>query len=205
MFDHIRLFRRFLTTAVLVAATGAAAAEHNWTVDGSELRVTTPCARHVTIEPSSSLKGKIEVEARADHQEEIDQLRITGGSVATVTRKEDSCWMPGPNLQVGKVHIGVSHEPTLEMTVKVPQAINIAIKEGASGDYHIGAVDGTLRLELHGSGSVEAETAKELSLSLTGSGDAHIEQVAGRIEGKISGSGDLEIAKREAANGKDPV
>lgn len=200
MFDHIKLFRRILTTAVLLAATGSVAAERNWTADGTELRVASPCAKRITIEPSASLQGKIEVSGHADHQQEIDQVTVTGGSTATITRKDDSCWTPGNNIRVGNVHIGISERPTLELTVKVPQAINISIREGASGDYRIGAVDGTLKLDLHGSGSVEAENAKELTLALTGSGDAHIDQVAGRIEGKISGSGDLDIAKATVAS-----
>jgi hypothetical protein len=200
MFDHIRLFRRVLTTAVLLAATGAAAADRNWTVEGSDLRFATPCAKRVTIEPSSSLSGKIEVTAHADHQEEVDQLAVTGGSTALVARKDDSCWTPGKNIRIGNIHIGASLEPTLELTVKVPQSINIAIKESGSGDYRIGAVDGTLRLDLHGSGSVEAENAKELSFGLTGSGGAHIQQVMGKIEGKISGSGDLDVAKANVAS-----
>jgi hypothetical protein len=195
VFDHIRLFRRLMTTAFLLAATGSVAAERNWTVQGADLRVTTACAKSVSIEPSSSLKGQITVEARADHQEEIDNLNVSGGSTAVIGRNHESCWMPGPNMQIGSVHIGVSEPETLELTVKVPQGIAIAVKEGGSAEYRIGDVGGPLRLELHGSGSVEAESAKELNLAISGSGDAHIVSLTGKLDGKISGSGSLQVQK----------
>lgn len=200
MFDHIKVIRRVMTSFVLLAATGAAAADKNWSVQGDELRVTTPCAKTVTIEPSSSLKGKVEVVAHADNQQEIDNLSIAGGSAATVTRANDYCWHPGPNMQIGNLSFGVSEGPTLELTVKVPQGVAIAVKEGASADYHIGDVGGTLRLEIHGSGSVDAATAKELNLLISGSGDARVDQVGGHIEGKISGSGDLRVTKAVVAS-----
>lgn len=195
MFDHIRLIRRLLTTALLVAATGSVAAERDWTVQGGELRVDTPCAKSVSIEPSSSLKGQITVEARADHQEEIENLSVAGGATALVSRAHEGCWMPGPNMQIGNLHIGVSERDTLEITIKVPQGIAIAVKEGGSGDYRIGDVGGTLRLDLHGSGSVDAESAKDLALTVSGSGDAHVATVSGKLDGKISGSGSLAVQK----------
>jgi hypothetical protein len=195
VFDHIRLFRRVMTTAVLLAATGSVAAERHWSVVGEELHVTTPCAKTVTIEPSPSLKGQITVEARADHQEEIDNLGVTAGTTAVITRAHEGCWMPGPNLQIGNMHFGVSEQNTLEITVKVPLGIAIAVKEGGSGDYRIGDVGGPLRLELHGSGSVDADSAKELNLSISGSGDAHVASITGKIDGKISGSGSLSVQK----------
>lgn len=200
MFDHIRLFRRLMTTAVLLAATGSVAAERNWTVQGADLRVTTACAKSVSIEPSSSLKGQVTVEARADHQEEIDNLNITGGSTALIGRTHESCWMPGPNMQIGNIHIGVSEPSTLELTVKVPQGIAIAVKEGGTAEYRIGDVGGPLRLELHGSGSISAESAKELNLAISGSGDARVTSVTGKLEGKISGSGSLAVQKANVAS-----
>lgn len=195
MFDHIRLVRRIMTTAVLLAATGSVAAERNWTVEGADLRVATPCARSVSIEASSSLKGQVTVEARADHQQEIDNLSVTGGSTALVGRAHDSCWAPGPNMQIGNIHVGLSDPATLEIVIKVPQGVNIAVKEGGSADYRIGDVGGALRLELHGSGSADAESAKELNLAISGSGDARLGSVTGKIDGKISGSGSLDIRK----------
>jgi hypothetical protein len=199
MLNHTGLFRRVLTTAMLLAGTGAAAADRHWTVEGGELHITTPCAKDVTIEPSAGLNGRIEVDAHADHQQEVDQLNVSGGSVATLARKA-SCWLPGPNLQIGDSHIGLAGNPTMTVTVTVPQGIAIAIKEGGRSDYRIGAVGGALRLDLQGSGSVEAETATELSFSLTGSGDARIDQVGGHIDGKISGSGDLAVSNATAAS-----
>jgi len=195
VFDHYKVIRRVMTSIVLLAATGAAASENNWTVPGDELRVSTPCAKSVTIEPSASLKSKVEVVARADHQQEIDNLSISGGGSALITRASDSCWFPGPNVQIGGVHLGLSEEPTLQLTVRVPQNVAIAVKEGGSADYRIGDVGGSLRLELNGSGSVDAASAKELNLTISGSGDAHIDQVVGHIEGKISGSGNLRVGK----------
>lgn len=200
MFDHIKLIRRLMTTAVLMAATGSVAAERNWTVQGQDLRMSTACAKSVSIEPSASLKGQVTVEARADHQEEIDNLSVTGGSTALVTRAHESCWAPGPNVQIGGLHLGVSEDATLELTVKVPAGIAIAVKEGGSADYHIGDVGGPLRLELHGSGSVQAESAKELSLVISGSGDARVASVSGKLDGKISGSGSLDVQKAVVAS-----
>jgi len=195
VFTHIRKIQGLLAVAGALAASGAVAAERTWTVQGTELRITSPCAKTISIEPASGLAGQVQVEATSAHPEEIDQLAVSGGSVASISKTGQNCWNPAPHVEIGNVHIGVSSDPTLALTVRVPAGMALAIKEGGIGEYHIGAVGGSLHLDLTGSGSVDAEEAKDFNLSISGSGDARLGSVGGRLDGRISGSGSLTVAK----------
>ena len=194
----MKLVMGMLAAAGLAAATGALAAEKDWTVDGTALSVTTPCAKTVSIEPATSLSGKIEISASAQHQEEIDQLAISGGSRASIGSKERHCKGNGPHLSFGGANIGITTGSTLELIVKVPTGAALEIKESGSADYRIGAVDGPLKAELHGSGDIDAEKVRDVVVHQTGSGDARFDTITGNIEGKITGSGDFEVAHADS-------
>jgi hypothetical protein len=170
-----------LVLVTSLAATGAQAADRNWNLAGQALKITTPCARQVTIEPAANLRDAVEVQANASRQEEIDRLTVTGGSTATIDKNTSSCggW--------------TSSKPTLILTIRVPAGMPLRIEEGASADYQIGAVGGPLDLALAGSGDVKAANANQLRALLSGSGDVAIGQLAGKLEAKASGSGNLTV------------
>lgn len=184
--------------AGMAAATGALAAEKSWTVDGAALAVTTPCARNVSIEPSSALSGKIEIDASAEHQAEIDQLAVQSLSRVSISSSEKRCKGNGPHISVGGVNVGITTGPTLELIVRVPAGTPIEIKESDSADYRVGAVDGPLKVELQGSGDIDAERVKDLHVQLTGSGDAQFDTVAGRIDGRTTGSGEFRVVRADS-------
>jgi len=183
--NYMRISGLILFTSMVAA--GAQAAERNWDISGQSLRISTPCAKQVTIEPAADLQGKVEVRANASRQEEIDRLTVNGGAVATID-KNATCgngWM--------------SAKPSLVLTIRVATGMPLRIEEGGVADYDIGAVGGPLDLALTGSGNAHAINAAPLKVALTGSGDLKIGEVSGKIEGKASGSGNLSIGK---ANGQ---
>ncbi len=188
-----------LLGASFSTALAAGAAEKSWTVSGQSLSVQSPCARTVSIEPSSDLTDKVEVKADAKNAEEIDLLSVTDGSVATIKINASRCFQTGPHISVGSGAVGVVAGPTLALKIRVPAGFGIAVQEGGSGNYVIGDVGGNLALQSSGSGNVIAKSAKDLTVALTGSGDAAIEQVDGALDSKQSGSGNLKIVRLNAA------
>lgn len=190
-----------LALAGLVTASGAWAKdkEKSWTVEGSTLAISSPCAKVVTIEPSSTLVGKVEVNASAERQSEIDQLQVSGGPVASIEAKDRRCKSGWPHFTFGFFHFGLTTDSSLEVTVTVPAGMAIDIRENNNTDYAIGAVAGTLHLDLSGSGDVEADEAKDLVVHLSGSGSAQLDKVSGKLEGNLSGSGDLSIGRAEVS------
>jgi len=179
--NHMRISGLVLITSMVAA--GAQAAERNWDLTGQSLRISTPCAKQVTIEPAADLQGKVEVRANASRQEEIDRLTVNGGTVATID-KNATCGS-GWN----------SSKPTLVLNIRVAPGMPLRIEEGGVADYDIGAVGGPLDLALTGSGNAHAVNAAPLKVALTGSGDLKIAEVSGKLEGKASGSGNLSIGK----------
>jgi hypothetical protein len=169
-------------------------------VDGTALAVASPCAKQVTIEPAATLSGKVEVTATAERQAEIDQLDIAGGATASIGVRGRDCNGAGWRLSFGLFRSGIENGPTLMIAVKVPAGMAIDIKETRSTDYQVGAVGGTLRLDLSGSGDVSAEEAKDLVAKLSGSGDARLERVQGSLEARLSGSGNLSVGRADVSD-----
>src|ERR1700761_127607 len=157
-----------------LASSGAMAAEKSWTVDGAALSISSPCAKHVTIEPSEEA-GKVEVKATG-RQKEIDRLEISGGATAGIGIRQKSC-PSNFHFDFGFLKWGISTDATLELTVRVPAGAAIEIKEANSGAYAIGEVGGALSVDLSGSGDVDAESVK------------------GRLDGRLSGSGNLSVSR----------
>lgn len=177
---------------MLVSAMSAQAADKSWTVQGNGLRIATPCARTVDIQPGGDAH-QIKVVANADHGEEIDQLKITGGDVnngnlATLDVGGARCWLSGLLYE----------KPTLTLTIKVPDGAALDISDGGVARYAIGAVGGVLTLNFSGSGGVKAANARDLSIVLSGSGTSDVGDVDGRLKARISGSGDLTIGRLHA-------
>lgn len=200
--SHVMLICVGVAAVALTWGHGGSAksTEKNWTVDGASLAIVSPCAKSVSIEPSSDLSNSIVVSATAKHQDEIDQLEVTGGAAASIGAHGRQCKGGGPHLSLSLFKLGIDTGPSLEVTVKVPAGMAIDIKESKSTDYDIGAVGGILTLDLSGSGDVSAEDAKDPIVRLSGSGDAEFEKVSGKLEGRLSGSGNLTITRADVTS-----
>jgi hypothetical protein len=146
-------------------------------LDGTSLELRVKCLDAATIEPDPSLSGKIEVTATADDQADLDQLEITEGAV----------------VQVGSKGECPSGNSALTLLIKVPPATPIDLSETGSGDYRIGAVGGPLKLDLSGTGDVEAAQATNLDVRISGSNDVKIDRLDGTGWIYIAGSGDVTI------------
>ena len=173
---------------MLVSAVSAQAAEKSWTVQGNGLRIATPCAKSVDIQPGGEAH-QIKIAASADHGEEIDQLKVTGGDVANLDVGGARCWLQGLLYE----------KPTMNIVVKVPDGTALDITDGGVARYAIGAVNGALTLSFSGAGGVKAANARDLSISLSGSGASDIGEVTGRLKTRVSGAGDLTIGRLHAS------
>jgi hypothetical protein len=177
--------RVILLAIMLLSATAASAATRHLSVAGAELAINSPCARQVTIDPDAISPGQITVDAVADHQEELDQLVLTGGRGPKLT-VPDQCWRPTFNPLFQR---------TLALTLHVPPGAPLAIEDSGAPDYHIGAVGGPLTLEASGAAHVTAAAVTSLTMQLSGSGDVTVASVTGPLKVEISGAGDLDIAR----------
>jgi hypothetical protein len=202
--SHVMLICLGVAAVALTWGRGGSAksTEKSWMVDGASLAIASPCAKSVSIEPSSTLSNQIEVRATARRQEEVDQLEVAGGETASIGAHGRQCKGGGPHLSFSLFRLGIDTGPSLEVTVKVPAGMAIDIKESKSTDYDIGAVGGILTLDLSGSGDVSAADAKDPVVRLSGSGDAEFEKVSGKLEGRLSGSGDLSITRADVTSGE---
>jgi len=186
--------------AVALTWGGDKTREKNWAIDGASLAIASPCAKTVTIEPSSDLAGKVEIAATAKRQSEIDQLDIAGGAIAAIGVRGGHCKGGGLHIALGLFKLGIDSGPSLAITVKVPAGMAIDIKESKSTEYEIGAIGGQLALDLSGSGDVSVEDAKDPVVRLSGSGDVQFDRVSGKLAGRLSGSGDLSIERAEISD-----
>ena len=167
---------------LLVSATmGAQAAEKNWTVEGDGLKISPSCARTVDIQPGGA-GHQVTIAASAEKDGEISQLRVNGGSVATIDIGGSSCYSTG----------FFSTKPTLVLTIKVPDGAAIEVRDSGVAHYTIGAVGGALSMSLSGAGGLKAASAKVLTLELSGAGTADIGE-AGETHLRSSGAGDVTI------------
>jgi hypothetical protein len=188
---HHQLLLAFVALS-LSAGSGAIAAERNWTVQGHGLRIDSPCAKLVVIEPATGLGDAVEVKAIADRDDEIDRLSVTGGGGVTIGKNASRCASGPTALNIGPLTFGVTKE-TLKVTVRVPIGTAIEIQGHDSTDYRIGAVGGPLIIAEHSSGDLRATKVTDLSVQLSGSGDVTIDEVAGKIDANLHGSGDLKL------------
>ena len=185
----MRLWQGMVPAIMLVSAvSGANAAEKSWGVQGNGLKVATSCARTVDIQPGGDAH-QIRISASAEHAEEIDQLKVSGGETATLDVGGARCWLSGL----------IYDKPTLTLAIKVPDGAALDISDGGVARYTIGAVGGALSLVFSGSGGAKAVNAHELSVVLSGSGTSDVGDADGRLKVRISGSGDLSIGRLHAS------
>jgi hypothetical protein len=178
-----------LIAAFVLIGNTAEAASRSATLTGPSLSIDTPCARHLTITPDTALNGQVAISATADHQEELDRLIFdsSDGKVAIRTVKA-GCWRP---------LVSFSFSPTLELAIRVPAGMALAVDESGTGSYTIGAVGGALDLDLSGSATLDAETVTALKAALSGDGAVTIGQVAGKTSIDIPGHGTVKIGSAQ--------
>lgn len=173
------------TFAFLLVAGLAQAASRQMEVAGSSLAIDSPCAKSVTVEPDASLSGRVVAVATAEHQAELDQLRMEGGSTAKLRGPMESCW---------RLNDSSSGEPTLTIAVRVPPGFALAVDEGGGGTYQVGDIGGALTLDLSGGAEVKAVRAKEVSIDLSGGAEVTLGSVSGDMKAEISGGGTVTVA-----------
>jgi Putative auto-transporter adhesin, head GIN domain len=177
---------------ILVAIIAPAQAETlSRSLDGTRLDLRMSCFKSVAIDPEPSLQGKIEVEARADTRDELDRLTLAGGDAARIERTGNCDFKLTP--------------PTLTLDIKVPPATSINLHDVSTGTYgtmsrsepiglyKIGPVTSMLKVELDGTGDVEAASSTGVDLRIEGSGDFTLHHLDGPAKIDIRGSGDVRI------------
>lgn len=170
--------------ALTFLAFGPAQAETiRQTLDGTSLAIDVACVDTVDIQPQADLAGKVMVEATSSDPDDLKDFVFTGGAAASVTR---------PHHMVCLKITDITRKITV--SIKVPAGTAIDIKNGGSTDYAIGAVGGSLRARLAGSGDMTAEGVSDLALDIAGSSDARFVQLSGPADISIAGSGDVRIA-----------
>ncbi|MFO1186860.1 MAG: DUF2807 domain-containing protein [Alphaproteobacteria bacterium] len=68
-----------------------------------------------------------------------------------------------------------------------------SLEVAGSGDITLGNTAGALKIEIAGSGSVEAKNADAAEVSIAGSGDVAVGDVRHGLETEIAGSGDIRV------------
>ncbi len=176
-----------LASAALLAlaCTPARAASANATLSGGGLVVDSPCAQHVTITPDPGLRGQVNVQAQAEHEEEIAQLRLESRGDARVGVRPGGCWSPA---QWG-------FHRTLTIEIRVPMGFPLMIDESGAGSYTIEAVGGPLAVDVSGAGDVAAAAVTTLKLDLSGAGQIDVGQADGAASIEISGHGKVKVGR----------
>jgi hypothetical protein len=162
-------------------ATAAQADTLNRSLDGTRLELHLSCVKSVDIQPSATLQGKVEIVAEAAEHDEIAPLDFSGGGGTARIERTGNCF-------------SIVREPTLTLAIKVPPATPIDLHDAGAGHYTIGPVGAALKLELAGSGNIEAANATDLDLHIAGSGDLALEHLDGPAKIDIRGSGNASIA-----------
>lgn len=166
----------------VVAATDGSPLQRTWQLDGRALKIVSPCAKRVTIEPGT---GAIAVVATARNAEELDRLAAAGGAPATLGLAAGAkCHRRWPTWS-----------PTLEIAIRAPAGLALEIHEDGSGSYSVAVPVGALVLDLRGSGGVDAGAATAVTAGSHGSGGVSIAEVAGAVTADASGSGTLHFGR----------
>ena len=175
--------RHAFIAALFTATIGSAhAATLSATLDGSGLSIDSPCAVSVEITPDSALHNQSIVQATAGHQEEIDHLLLESRGTARIHTHPGNCWRESYTSQ-----------PTLVLFVRVPAAYPLPIDESGFGHYTIGAVGGTLSLDLSGAADITDASATAVHADISGSGNLHVARADGPASIELSGHGDITV------------
>lgn len=172
-----------VAAAILLLATSALAHAEtiNKTLDGKKLAIDIVGVDKVDIQPQAGLGDKVTVELTSADASLLEGFVFTGGETASISRE-------------GHLHLsfGVDH-PKVLMWIKVPAGMPIDLKNSGSTDFDIGAVGGSIRAHMAGSGDVTAATVTDLDLSISGSSDVKVGELTGPADIRIAGSGDVKI------------
>jgi hypothetical protein len=188
-----------VVSALLIASLFHGERKAAWSIPATNaLAIATPCASAVTINPDPALHGQVDIIATARNKYEITQLQSHGGATALLSGAGSHCLGASSCTETQSVCAGMPDDPTLKLTISVPENIALSITEAQGADYNIGDVAGPLTLDLSGSGDVSDAGATTLDATLTGSGDAHLASVTGPINATLADSGDLDIAEAAA-------
>ncbi len=178
---------RLLSLLLLVPLPGFAATNAQ-TAPGHALAVDFPCAAQVTIEPDPSLDDQVALAARADHPEEIAQLRLySENDTAKLVISEKQCWYP--EQSPGGFH------RTLVLDLRIPVRSPISISDGGDATYVIGDVDAPANISLSGNIEITMGTIGPVNLEMNGTGHLRMASIAGPAHIELNGSADADIDK----------
>ncbi len=182
------IYRLALPLCLLAGA--AHAQSRHLEATGTALAIDSPCARAVVIQPDPTLAGKFILDARADHPEETNRLLFDSGATAKLHISTNSC--------EGSFFANRS-EPTLDLTLRVPPATNLAIEESGGARYTIGPV-GKLTLDISGGVQLDAASATDVALGLSGGAAIKLGRASGKMTVDLSGGGDIHVAEATLAD-----
>jgi len=174
------------TVLLVSVAAGAQAADKTWTLQGDSLKIATSCAKTVEIRPGAA--HQVTVAASAEHGEEIDQLTVNGGDVATIQLANSHCWDKGL----------FSRGPSLALTITVPMGAPLDIKDAGVASYTIGSLGGDLKLALAGAGNAEIGDVAAAHIQAAGAGNVSIRGVKGAFDAQMAGAGNLTVGAIDA-------
>ena len=160
----------------------AAAAMLDAEPSGASLGIETSCARHVVIRGDGALRNRVAMHAVADHQEELDRLRIGSDAVARLGAVPAGCWRPGASFM-----------PTLDLLVRVPPGFALLIDDAGAPDHAIDGVGGPLALQLSGAVRLRDADAAALTATLAGDDAVALGRVGGAARVELTGSGSLDV------------
>ena len=186
-----RLAAVLSSLAIICLCPAAMAARRDATLPGASLGIDTPCAARVTISPDAGLHGQVVVTATADHREELDRLVLDStAKAARIKTLPAGCWQPEP---LGEFR------PTLALAVRVPAGFGLAIDESGITAYSIGAVGGTLDMDLYGAQAVTDAFATTVTAGLSGESTVTLARVEGNTSIDLSGHGHVRIGQASMA------
>ena len=172
-----------LALLALCLCSAAHAQTRHLEATGASLAIDSPCARAVTIQPDAALHGHFILDAQADHAEETQRLLFDSGTTAKLHINTHDC---------DGAFFGSTGQSTLELTLRVPADSALAISESGGARYMIGAV-GKLDLDISGGIQLQAASATDVALSLSGGATIKIGQTSGSMKVDVSGGGDIHI------------
>ncbi len=183
---------RLLALSLCMMACSANAADRAWTLPGAAFRISAPCAALVTITPARAASNSVSVAAHAAHLEELARLVFEPADAGTSLHPVvpgSSCWQPAAAL---------SWTPTLTVVVEVPPGAALSIDDAGQAAYRIGAVGGSLAVDLTGHSTLEDASATATSLDLSGATRLTLHHVAGRVTVDAAGDSGVMVDEIEA-------
>jgi hypothetical protein len=197
--------------AMTLIASAAQSETAAITLHGKRIVVYNVCANVIAIEPGAA-DHAVEVVATYRNATDFAALIMTSGEDARIANGGGSICVDesgglsvtstsGNNIMVGAGQFIVNGKvitredlrpTTLELQIKVPYGLPIAIQSALSS-IAIGQTDGTLDVQLYGSGGIDAKSVSILTVMLSGSGSLHVGTVSGNARIQLMGSGSVAV------------